>query len=146
MKILFNRGQNWMKAVQQKHVDGCGPAALTMVLCTSYDKALKIVHPNRRPRGPANTPPFKLKDAMQRIKLHHKEKRLEKWEKLEQTAIVSITWKSGLCHWVVWDADKKVFLDPCSKWVLKTYGKYDSYMTYVNAFNRGQKRVYLIEK
>lgn len=132
------------KAVQQKHIDGCGPAALATVLGISYDAALKIVHPNRKPREPANTWPYKLQIAMRRARLHYTKRTLRKWSRLKYDAIVSIQWKSGMRHWVVWSADQNKFLDPCSERTLKKYGKYDGYRTYINAFNRGRKLLYAI--
>jgi hypothetical protein len=132
------------KAVQQKHIDGCGPAALATVLGISYDAALKIVHPNRKPRGPANTWPYKLQIAMRRAKLRYMKRTLRKWSPPKHDAIVNIQWPSGLRHWVVWSADQNKFLDPASERRHKKYGKYYSNRKYINAFNRGRKLLYTI--
>lgn len=132
-------------AVQQKHIDGCGPAALATVLDISYDAALRIIHPNRKVRESASTWPYKLQAAMRRARLRYDKKILQKWSRPEYDAIVSIQWPSGNRHWIVWSSIQKKFLDPCSERTFKKYGKYDSYRTYTNAFNRGRRLLYALK-
>ena len=140
--LIFILNMINMKAVQQKHIDGCGPAALATVLGISYDAALKIVHPNRKPREPANTWPYKLQAAMRRAKLHYEKRILRKWSPPKCNAIVNIQWLSGERHWVVWSAGQKTFLDPVSERVLQELGRYYSKRKYINAFNRGRGLLY----
>jgi ABC-type bacteriocin/lantibiotic exporter with double-glycine peptidase domain len=106
-----------MRYIKQKHITGCGVAAVAMLTGVSYDKALKVVRPDRKPGDCACT---SLKDMISGIEtLGHKAQLSYKNTKLrgsKQNAMIIVSNPSrsphAPFHVVVWDAEKQQILDP----------------------------------
>jgi hypothetical protein len=106
-----------MKYIKQRHISGCGVAATAMLTGVSYDAALSVVRPDRKPGDCACT---SLKDMIRGIEtLGHKARLSYQNGKLRGSKenamiIVSNPGKNPHApfHVVVWDADKQKIMDP----------------------------------
>ena len=142
-----------LKQVEQKHRNGCGPAALACMLGITYERALKLVHPRRRPYGRVGTNLSQMIAALDRMNiswvipgdkskyrqinenfLTHFNRKV--WSSPKHNALVSIyidmsEFVGG--HWIVWDAEQKRFIDSCEKMYKRT-NCHITYKQYVKAF------------
>lgn len=112
-----------MRHVLQRNDDGCGVAALAMILGKTYPETLAIVHPDREPQGSCSTDTKRIYEILneQNVKFkitHPKELPLFP----NNDAIVYIEWRWRLPwglragHWIVWDHERERYLDPGSCW------------------------------
>lgn len=53
-----------MKRVVQRHKTGCGVACIAMIYGLNYEKALKLVHPNRKSGQKAYTSAFRISEIL----------------------------------------------------------------------------------
>jgi len=112
-----------MRHILQRHWDGCGIAALAMVLDKTYNEVLEIVHPDREPRGSCST---ETKEIYETLKAQNVKFRITHPNELplfpSNDAIVYIAWRWRLPwglyggHWIVWDHKRQRYLDPGSCW------------------------------
>lgn len=61
-----------IKRVYQKHKTGCGVACLAMILNLSYDEAMKVVHPKRKPGKKPYTSMLRVSEVLRNHKINYK--------------------------------------------------------------------------
>lgn len=112
-----------MRHILQRHADGCGVAALAMVLGKTYAEALEIAHPDREPRGSCSTDARDIYETLSNQNVKFKIKHPQELPFFPHNdAIVYIEWRWRLVwgvragHWVVWDHKRWQYLDPGSCW------------------------------
>lgn len=115
-----------IKKIYQKHRNGCTVASLAMLLNISYDEALKLLHPNRKPRQRVSGNIETIFDVFIKNKISVQiYNNLKTALGFDTVDIVSITdlknpalialytrEESGKNHVVVWDPESKKILDP----------------------------------
>ena len=142
-----------LKQVEQKHRNGCGPAALACMLGITYERALKLVHPRRRPYGRVGTNLSQMIATLDRMNISwvipgdkSKYRQINEnflahfnqkvWSSPRHNALVQIyvdmpEFMGG--HWVVWDTEQKRFIDSYEKMYKRT-NCHITYKQYVKAF------------
>lgn len=107
-----------MRQVKQRHKTGCGPASLAMLTGISYQKALKLMLPKRRPRECACTGIHDMLRAIEKLGLKcdvsFKKVKLDSLKK-DAMLIVSNPRHGKLhtgSHALVWDSKQKRIIDP----------------------------------
>lgn len=102
-----------MKYIRQRHANGCGVASLAMATGISYDRAMKLIAPNRKKgtvfEGILLEQTLKaLNDmgATYRVRFDRK------LRQIKNDALISISLPCGCRHAVAWDAKTKQILDP----------------------------------
>jgi len=106
-----------MKYIKQKHITGCGVAAVAMLTGVSYNTALKAVRPDRKSGDCACT---SLTDFLRGIEdLGHKchvSYKKSQLQNLDRNAMIVVRNPTEDAHTplhvVIWDAEKKEILDP----------------------------------
>lgn len=116
-----------MHRVRQKHEFGCGVAAIAMVANISYEKALVIAHPYRKPWQRTDTSFERVLLALTFLGLDPKlEKEPRRISSIKRPAILVVnchTKKEPYLHAVAWDPTNKRILDPYVKrpWPRRKY-------------------------
>lgn len=106
-----------MRYVKQRHITGCGVAAVAMLTGVSYDRALKAVRPDRKPGDCACT---SLTDFLRGIEdlghnchVSYKKGSLRRSDRNAMIIVKNPTKDPhASLHVVAWDAEKKKILDP----------------------------------
>ena len=98
------------------HDSGCFIACAAMLLGTSYDEALKLIHPERviaRYDKVGLTPEESIL-RLSAFGLNPNARPLRQLRNLRRTALIYIRWRiqPELMHAIVYDASRKRFLDP----------------------------------
>jgi len=103
-----------MRYVKQKHKYGCGVASLAMAAGIGYDRALKLIDPNREKGAQfSGTHLEQVLAALQKMgfgyKIHFDPTNLGT---IKNNAYISFSQRCGCRHAVTWDAKNKKILDP----------------------------------
>lgn len=106
-----------MRRIKQRHITGCGPASLAMLTGISYQKALKLMLPDRQFGECACTNIFDNLRAFEDLELNVKVSlKKTSLRQLKQNAIIIVEMPQkkdhALQHAVVWDHEKKEVVDP----------------------------------
>lgn len=102
-----------MRVIRQKHTTGCGVAAWAMVVGTSYDKMLKLLHPKRKPGACACTSVFDDLKVIEKLGLTARFSfRKRSLTNIKNHAMVVVKSRWGGLHAVAWDAEKQQVIDP----------------------------------
>lgn len=104
--------------IRQKHKNGCAVACVAMVAVLSYDEALKLTHPFRKPRQHTTTDLDKLIHVLEKLHLGPIIQEKRKISSIKKTAILAINCGSSKRPWyhaVVWDPESKKIIDPDGK-------------------------------
>lgn len=107
-----------MKLIKQKHENGCGIACVAMIGNLSYNKAIKIVYPNGRPKKITGTNIIELQCSLFELNLITKiySPRVEfKIQDLKNDAILCYQDRPGAYHAIVWNAELKKIFDPTGR-------------------------------
>jgi len=106
---------NWIK---QKHKCGCASACLAMILNCSYEKALSLMHPNRKRYQSTVSSAEKTCKTLKRLNIKYSIYdnifSYTKISNLAKNSIVIIQ-LTKTKHAVVWDASSNKILDPLVK-------------------------------
>lgn len=110
-----------IKRVQQKHKTGCGPACIAMVCGLTYNQAVKLTHPNRKPKTKLFTSTKRLCKVLEKKNINYKIllKRTN-LSKIKKTCILAVRHPNDDSsffpkgwHWIV--LSKSRILDPWKK-------------------------------
>ena len=137
-----------MKSIKQRHNSSCGPTCLAMILGVSYEKALKIAHPNHKKGKSYSTLYDRIAKVLDKYNIEYEIKHPRNLPMYKnEKAIIYIGRKHVLTkgpyagmfmgHWIVWDPEKQEFLDPGTKRHLNYYKA---------AYLRGIKLVFKIKR
>ncbi len=106
-----------MKYVRQRHITGCGVAAVAMLTGVSYDMALQAVRPDRK-RGDCACTSLTdflrdIEDLGHKCHVSYKKSKLQKFDQNAMIIVKNPTKEAHApLHVVAWDAEKKKILDP----------------------------------
>lgn len=118
-----------IKKVLQKHKSGCGVACVAMILGITYDEAMKIVHPRRRPWKKPKVTIVQYIKTFKKLNLKFTVKLVDGYDlsKIKNPCILGLRWED----------DNHKSMDPINGWhavvfhkkVLDPYsfGKYKPY-------------------
>lgn len=104
--------------IRQKHKNGCAVACVAMIAKLSYDEALKLVHPFRKPKQHTTTGLDQLIHVLDKMHLYPLLREKMKISSIKNVAILVVncgTSKRPWYHAVVWDPDSKKIVDPYRK-------------------------------
>lgn len=97
-----------MKLIRQKHKQGCASACLAMIANLSYEDALTLIHPSRKPKTRVTTNLIRLSEVLKDLNLKFR----VNLDFPLNPAIVVIKGSTDQ-HAVIWDGNK--ILDPARK-------------------------------
>jgi ABC-type bacteriocin/lantibiotic exporter with double-glycine peptidase domain len=99
--------------VHQKHILGCFPACLAMVLGKTYNEALEIVHPNRKKYSRCSTTLIRAVSILRETGVKFKQPVANiELNKLKTSILFLENMDDDLFHAVIWDSDQKNIFDP----------------------------------